>query len=171
MNSAHISSILTRDPYARQYFRGVFPRDDLIISPSGEETLYVCNLDECDQPGSHWIAINKIGTDVFYFDSYGLPPVFDDLIEKMMTASCETLTWNAVRLQGFDSVVCGHYCVVYCLLKSRQRSNEEIISLLLDDPSMDTHTRDHAVHAAVTSAFPSILSDNNINIHNTQMFY
>jgi hypothetical protein len=91
MNHAHITSIFTRDPYAHQYFGGVFP-PDLTISPSGEETLYVCNLDECDQPGSHWIAISKIGTDVFYFDSYGLPPLFGDLIEKMMSTSCQTLT-------------------------------------------------------------------------------
>jgi len=168
MNTSHINSILSSDPYTRRVFKGVFPRDRFINHPiqNDEESLFVCNLDTSDENGSHWIVINKQGNNIFYFDSYGLPPLFDDLTQKLYN-NCELITWNATRLQAFNSTVCGHYCIIYCLLKARGHPFDNIISMLHDNNELDQHTRDHIINTVVTSKYPTILSNININIHDT----
>jgi hypothetical protein len=168
MNTTHINSILSSNPYTQPIFKGVFSRDHFINHPiqKDEESLFVCNLDTSDESGSHWIVINKDGDNIFYFDSYGLPPLFDDLTQKIYN-NCELLTWNATRLQGFNSTVCGHYCIVYCLLKARRLPFDIIISTLHDSDDLDQHTRDHIINTVVTSSYSNILSNININIHDT----
>ena len=51
-------------------FRGVFMRDSLPKRPETVENGIV-NFNTTDQPGSHWVAYFKDGSNRIYFDSFG----------------------------------------------------------------------------------------------------
>ena len=79
---------------------------------------YVVNLDNDDQPGSHWVAIWIGCAGAEYFDPIGLPPLFTD-IEQFMDKASGQWTYNDAELQSVDSDVCGHYCLFYLFHRRR----------------------------------------------------
>ena len=175
MNGEQIYKVLKSDPQTRKHFQGVFPRDVFLrmdITPLSSTSFYICNLDEKDLPGSHWVGIeiNHNDARVLYFDSYGLPPTFEDLLLKLSSLGYEII-WNDKTLQGFDSTVCGQYCILFCLLRSRSTPYEEVINTLQHNVSFTTHDRDHAIYHFLRSNFPIALSNLDTNIHNTTPFY
>ena len=103
----------------------------------------VFNLDEHDQPGSHWMCAyihvpggNQEGA-MYYFDSYGMrPPTRIATFMKMCgKQGCKTLLYNDIRFQRKESE-CGMYCLycILCLLKGK--SFEEICGSKIDDDTM-----------------------------------
>jgi len=79
MNTAEIQCILKRNNVTKYQFGGVFARDCLPLL--AKHKAYIVNLDKMNENGSHWISIyfdkNRRGE---YFDSYGLPPLFPEII-------------------------------------------------------------------------------------------
>ena len=83
------------DKKSKDIFKGVYARDQFINIPSlipesrssHPVSLYVCNLDNSDKGGSHWIVVdfNKYSGKVMYFDSYGLPPIHADITDKLIS--------------------------------------------------------------------------------------
>ena len=71
MFKSQIESILKIENSTKSGFQGVFPID---LLPSRQKGSYVINLDEHDQPGSHWVAVYDDGDKVEYFDSFGVRP-------------------------------------------------------------------------------------------------
>jgi len=51
-------------------FRGVFMRNNLPISGVRRNESGIVNLDDVDDPGTHWVAYAKRGDRVVYFDSF-----------------------------------------------------------------------------------------------------
>ena len=119
MNSLKINQILERDPFAKDIFYGVLARDQLprnIKYP----TSFVINTDVSSKPGEHWLAIfyDKNGVCEF-FDPLGFSPKYyklDDYLKKTSTK----FYYNTQQMQGIFSKYCGHYCILYLLVKSRQ---------------------------------------------------
>ena len=151
--------------YARDQFNNIFPlpptrRDSRPIS------LYVCNLDRSNKPGSHWIVVdfNKNSGKVYYFDSYGFPPMHTDIINKL-TSETKELLWNNVQLQNHDTTVCGQYCTIYCLLRARDMTPRQIIDLLHCDGLISHDTRDHIIYEFANNLFPDKLADLETGIH------
>jgi len=58
-----------------RYWRGVYDRQKLPKKPLRKEAIII-NLDDYENPGTHWVAIRKYDTNwAIYYDSYGdLPP-------------------------------------------------------------------------------------------------
>ena len=56
-----------------KHFRGVFMKDQLPAQPKIPETGII-NLDDHDGPGTHWTCYGISPSNIFYFNSYGLPP-------------------------------------------------------------------------------------------------
>ena len=120
-------------------FDGVYSIDTLPARPR----LLVCNTDPSHEPGRHWICICvKNGTGE-YFDSFGRPP--SKPLERYMNTSCKNWTFNSRQLQSVVSSFCGHYCIYYCLLRSRGITMNEIVASF----SNDTGFNDSMVHAFV----------------------
>ena len=92
METDQLFDILQTDKKSTHIFRGVYARDQFNdIFPLGSTSrtsrpisLYICNLDNSNKPGSHWIVVdfNKHSGKVIYFDSYGLPPTHADIAER-----------------------------------------------------------------------------------------
>jgi hypothetical protein len=103
----------------------------------------VFNLDEHDQPGSHWMCayIDVPGDDhegsMYYFDSYGMrPPTrIADFMKECGRQGCTTLLYNDIRFQRKESE-CGMYCLycILCLLKGK--SFVEVCENVIDDNTM-----------------------------------
>ena len=69
---------------------------------------YVINLDEYSDIGTHWIALcvnNKTAT---YFDSFGVEHIPKEIMKFIGNKSIIT---NIFRIQVYDSVMCGYFCI------------------------------------------------------------
>lgn len=117
MNGNKIKRILRR--FCPKEFLGVFPCDRLPNRlPMRRPLLLVCNTDPHNKPGQHWIAIyldeNNRGE---YFDSLGLPPTIH--FEIFLRKFCRYYIYNNVQIQNFISHYCGHYVILFGLLKCK----------------------------------------------------
>jgi len=133
MNERQIDRLVRR--HVRD-FNGVYSSDSLPSKPN----LFVANTRPSDHPGEHWIAVAVKDGRGFYFDSFGLPP--PKSFEKYMNRHCSEWTYNDRQFQSSISSFCGHYCVCFCILKSR---NLDLCSIL----SSDTGLNDVTIHELV----------------------
>ena len=93
----------------------------------------MCNTDDGDEPGEHWIAL-YLDADGRgdYFCSYGLPPRHA-AFRTFMNEHCSEWTHNSKRLQSPFSNGCGQYCVAYVLLRCNGFSMRTFINIFGTD--------------------------------------
>jgi hypothetical protein len=77
-------------------FGGVFANDALRPQPNKG---YILNLQDSDEPGSHWVALYN----GYYMDSYGCPPTQE--------IAPYVKDWNRNDYQGFSSEACGYFAI------------------------------------------------------------
>ena len=117
MDTLQIARLLTRNPRARSIFRGVVPKDGLPSMIDALPAAFVCNTDDGDEQGEHWIALYLAADGRGdYFCSYGLSPRHA-AFRTFMNEHCSEWTHNSKRLQSPLSNVCGQYCVAFVLLR------------------------------------------------------
>ena len=105
---------------AKDKFQGVFPFD---LLPKRQLGAYVINLDDHDEPGSHWVAVYDDGKMVEYFDSYGQPPTCLNFLGQ-------TFQFSTVTLQPLLSQACGYYCCYFLIHRIQGFSMPDILQLL-----------------------------------------
>ena len=71
---------------------------------------YVINLDEYESIGTHWIALYVNGSNrgAIYFDSFGLEHIAKE-IKKFI--GNKNIVTNVHRIQAYDSIMCGYFCI------------------------------------------------------------
>lgn len=116
MNSTSIRKylkVLNRQRRVRTV-TGVYASDGLPtrIAPS---TALIVNTRPHTHPGEHWVVFyRRRGSNLIeYFDTFGRPPLQADYQQFLRRNSNCHLVYNKYRLQGFDTSVCGHYCLTY----------------------------------------------------------
>ena len=87
-------------------FYGVYSRDNLTEIKDG---AYVINLDEYSDIGTHWVALYLNNNDVIYFDSFGVEHIPKDI--KAFIDRSLSITTNIFRIQAYDSIMCGYFCI------------------------------------------------------------
>ena len=129
MNTAEITQLLQGDPWTRDVFVGVYPRDKLPRTMKQYPGAYVCNTHPHTEEGEHWIVlyVDQHGQGE-YFDSYGLPPVHKTFV-NFLKNQCTSWTYNDKQLQGLTSHVCGQYCIFYLLHRCRGLSMPTIVHM------------------------------------------
>ena len=86
-------------------FNGVFSRDNL---PNKiKDGAYVINLDEYSDIGTHWIAL-WINNNATYFDSFSVENITRE-IKKFI--GNKNIIANIFRIQAYDSIMCGYFCI------------------------------------------------------------
>ena len=97
-------------------FNGVYSRDNL--PKTIKKAAYVINLDEYADRGTHWIALYVKNKKVVYFDSFGVEHVPKEIIKLIKN---KDIMVNIFRLQAYDSIMCGYYCIEFInyILKSK----------------------------------------------------
>ena len=83
-------------------FGGVHANDDL--TDYDPKKCYILNLQNEDQPGSHWTALLPMGR---YIDSFGFPPT------KAITPFVKE--YSLCDYQGLNQEDCGYFAIYFCL--------------------------------------------------------
>ena len=95
-------------------FNGVYSNDNLTEIKDG---AYVINLEGYSDIGTHWIALCVHNDDFTYFDSFGIehiPKEIKTFINRSLSIVLRPplrVTTNVFRIQAYDSIVCGHFCI------------------------------------------------------------
>ena len=87
-------------------FIGVYSRDNL--HDKIKDGAYIINLDEYSDIGTHWIALYVNNKTVTYFDSFGIEHIPKEV--KKFIGNRKMIT-NIYRIQNYDSVMCGYFCI------------------------------------------------------------
>ena len=97
-------------------FNGVFSRDNL--PNSIKSSAYVINLDEYRDIGTHWVALYVNNNTIIYFDSFGvehIPKEIMKFIGNKQSSSAKARNKNIItnmdRIQAYDSIMCGYFCI------------------------------------------------------------
>ena len=90
-------------------FIGVYSRDNL--PDQIKDGAYVINLDEYSDIGTHWIALYVNNKTVTYFDSFGVEHIFKEV--KKIVNNNKNIIANIFRIQAYDSVMCGCFCIAF----------------------------------------------------------
>ena len=87
-------------------FNGIQSRDNL---PNKiKDGAYAINLDEYSDIGTHWIALYVKNNDINYFDSFGVEHIPREIIKFI---GRRNIIVNIFRIQAYDSIMCGHFCI------------------------------------------------------------
>ena len=107
-------------------FNGVFSRDNLPnnnnIRPKGllskelgsavgsvvKNGAYVINLDEYHDIGTHWVVLYVNNNTITYFDSFGVEHIPKEIMKFIVRKKIIT---NIYRIQAYDSIMCGYFCI------------------------------------------------------------
>ena len=103
-------------------FNGVFSTDNLpniIINGA-----YVINLDEYHYIGTHWVALYVNNKTVTYFGSFGVEHIPKEIMKFIGNKNIIT---NIFRIQAYDSIMCGYFCLGF-------------INFMFNDNSLTTFT-------------------------------
>ena len=87
-------------------FIGVYSRDNL--PDKAKDGVYVINLDEYYDIGTYWIALYVNKETVRYIDSFGIEHIPKEV--KKFIGSRNIIS-NIYRIQNYDSVMCGYFCI------------------------------------------------------------
>ena len=87
-------------------FNGVYSRDNL--PKKIRDGAYVINLDEYSDIGTHWVALYVNNKEITYFDSFGVEHIPKEIKEFISNKNIKT---NIFRIQAYDSVMCGYFCI------------------------------------------------------------
>ena len=90
-------------------FIGVYSRDNL--PDQIKDGAYVINLDEYSDIGTHWIALYVNNKTVTYFDSFGVEHISKEV--KKIVNNNKNIIGNIFRIQAYDSVMCGYFCIAF----------------------------------------------------------
>ena len=93
-------------------FNGVYSRHNL--PDKKKDGAYVINLDAINLDvinldiGTHWIALYVNNKTVIYFDSFGVEHIPKEVKTFIIN---KNIIANIFRLQAYDSVMCGYFCI------------------------------------------------------------
>ena len=96
-------------------FGGVFSCDNFDNSlKQSEQFSIICNLSKSNEAGSHFITVLKYEKTLLYIDSLGYPCRNPDILSFLNSQNCE-LIHSQSRLQDKESVLCGYFCMLFCI--------------------------------------------------------
>ena len=81
--------------------------------------MYVINLDEYENTGTHWVSLFVKTNEVIYFDSFGvehIPKEVNKFIGNSDTTKSSAIARiksNIFRIQAYDSIMCRYFCIKF----------------------------------------------------------
>ena len=85
-------------------FNGVYSRDNLCKIKDG---VYIINLDDYSDIGSHWVALWVNNKNVPYFDSFWVEHIPKEIMKFIEN---KNITTNIFRIQAYHSIMCEYFC-------------------------------------------------------------
>ena len=102
------------DHYLRKNdnYLGTFPLDRLPDLPNKFPKSIIINTDQSNKPGDPWIAIVLTEKHAYYFDSFGLG-IIDQQIRQFLLPRYSSIIFNSLCIQHILSDKCGYYCIYF----------------------------------------------------------
>ena len=108
MDSNEIEDILSYD----KHFMGCFASNQLPSFPSSFPKSMIINTDTANSSGEHWVALVLKKKSCFYFDSFGLP-ILNDNILNFVSEIYNKVSYTDVCIQNVFSDYCGKFCIAF----------------------------------------------------------
>ena len=89
-------------------FNGVYSKNNL--PKTIKKGVYAINLNEYENTGTRWVALIVKPKYTVYFDSFGVEHIPKE-INKFI--SNKEIKANIFRLQAYDSIMCGYFCIEF----------------------------------------------------------
>ena len=105
-------------------FNGVFNGDNL--SNMIKNGACVINLDEYYDIGTHGVALYVNDKTVTYFDSFGVEHILKEIMKFIGNKNIIT---NIFRIQAYDSIMCGYFCIGFIKFMFNDNSLTNFTSL------------------------------------------
>ena len=86
----------------------------------GDNKSIIINLQNSNEPGSHWIALKRVKNTIFIFDSFGigyLPMAIFKVYKNFKIIA------NIYRIQNISSNLCGMFCVLFILYDTKSKND------------------------------------------------
>ena len=99
--------------YELPYYIGVFSSNTIPKLPA--KCVFICNLSNDYQDGTHFITICKIFDKLIIFDSLALNMTNDALLKKLQSFA-STFIHLREPIQSINSQSCGLFCIFFVLL-------------------------------------------------------
>ena len=88
--------------------------------------IYIINLYEYSDIGTHWVALYVQNNDVTYFDS------LEHILKEIKTfISDENVKRIFFRIQEYNSIMCGYFCIRFIDFMLAGKSLKDFINLFL----------------------------------------
>jgi len=131
MNTTDINQCFRKN---KKYI-GTFCCDNLEMSDLPEYG-FIFNTDPCRNEGEHWVALFVKNKMAEYFDSFGMPPMNEELYNYIINSDC-SLAYNTRVIQHPLSTRCGEYAVCFLKQRFKNTSTADILSQFSSDLSMN----------------------------------
>ena len=86
----------------------MYSRNDL--PKTIKKGAYVINLDEYENMGTYWVALFVKPKYTVYFDSFGIEHIPKEIKHAIGNKEIKA---NIFRIQAYDSIMCGYYCIEF----------------------------------------------------------
>ena len=113
--------------YNESRFNGAYSRDNLHEIWDG---AYVINLDEYSDIRIHWVAWCVKNNAVTYFDSFGVEHHPKEIRTFISNKNIKT---NIFRIQTYDSIMCGYFCIGFIDFMFKGKTLTEYTNLFSPD--------------------------------------
>ena len=107
-------------------FNGVYSRDNSLDKIKDE--VYVINLDEYADIGTHYIALYALNNDLTYFESSGIEHIPKEM--KRFIGNTKNMQASIFRIQTYGSIMCGYFSIGFIDFMLNGKSITEFTSLL-----------------------------------------
>ena len=84
-----------------------------------KDGAYVINLDGHESRRTHWIALYANGNNTIYFDRFGVEVIPEEINKFIRNKKIKT---NIYRIQTYDSIMCGYFCIRFIDFMLRSKS-------------------------------------------------
>jgi len=92
-------------------FIGCYPNDKLPKIEKESNISIIINTANSESLGEHWVAMRMTRDKCFYFDSFGLEIINENI--KNFAKIYKKVIYSTRCIQNIESVKCGEFCIAF----------------------------------------------------------
>ena len=93
-------------------YLSTFSKDEIPLIENNRYLIF--NLQNSNEPGSHWCSLTRKNNNIYIFDSFGIGYIPKDIYVIYKKFNIIT---NIYRIQDINSNLCGLFSILFCLYK------------------------------------------------------